>query len=183
MINELFDQPEKVTERLIITVYTEKLTVRRRFSRRSTKFSFSIFSRTFAVNSKHMFEIRIWKVWKNIYKLYTIFIKSRISKWKRKKNIKTTFFNRFLEQQNYRMIYKHKKWAMIQHFYINWINTFSKRIWKRTASKNEIFILKSISMTRKFRYELNCLEEKFQMHLERVESSGGQRRSKLTGLG
>ncbi len=28
LINELFDQPEKVTERLIITVYTEKLAVR-----------------------------------------------------------------------------------------------------------------------------------------------------------
>jgi hypothetical protein len=27
LINELFDQPEKVTERLIITVYTEKLAV------------------------------------------------------------------------------------------------------------------------------------------------------------
>ena len=27
LINELFDQPEKVTERLIVTVYTEKLTV------------------------------------------------------------------------------------------------------------------------------------------------------------
>jgi hypothetical protein len=32
------------------------------------------------------------------------------------------------------------------------------------------------------RYELNCLEEKFQVHLERVESSGGQRRIKPTGL-
>ena len=28
LINELFDQPEKVTERLIITVYMEKLAVR-----------------------------------------------------------------------------------------------------------------------------------------------------------
>jgi hypothetical protein len=32
------------------------------------------------------------------------------------------------------------------------------------------------------RYELNCLEEKFQVHLERVESTGGQRRIKPTGL-
>lgn len=31
------------------------------------------------------------------------------------------------------------------------------------------------------KYELNCLEEKFQVHLERVESSGGQRRIKPTG--
>ena len=29
LINELFDQPERVTERLIITVYTEKLAVSR----------------------------------------------------------------------------------------------------------------------------------------------------------
>jgi hypothetical protein len=32
------------------------------------------------------------------------------------------------------------------------------------------------------RYELSCLEEKFQVHIERVESSGGQRRIKPTGL-
>ncbi len=32
------------------------------------------------------------------------------------------------------------------------------------------------------RYELNFLEEKFQVHIERVESSGGQRRIKPTGL-
>lgn len=32
------------------------------------------------------------------------------------------------------------------------------------------------------KYELNCLEEKFQVHLDKVESSGGQRRMKPTGL-
>lgn len=39
-----------------------------------------------------------------------------------------------------------------------------------------------IGFSLNLRYELNCLEEKFQVHLERVESTGGQRRIKPTGL-
>ena len=41
LINELFDQPEKVIERLIITVYTEKLAVRFLFYDIKSYFSFS----------------------------------------------------------------------------------------------------------------------------------------------
>jgi hypothetical protein len=80
------------------------------------------------------------------------------------------------------MIYKHKKLVMIQRFYINLINMFLRHILKLIASKEVIHVYSKISFFEYIRYELGCLEEKFQVHLERVESTGGQRRIKPTGL-
>lgn len=72
---------------------------------------------------------------------------------------------------------------MILLFFINLINMFLSLILKLIASeliKNlQVLIPYQFSLVR---YEINCLEEKFQVHLERLESTGGQRRIKPTGL-
>jgi len=127
MINELFDQPEKVTERLIITVYTEKLTPYVRDQLETHVRNPDLESMEKYLQTLH-----------NLYK-------------------KATKLSNDLQTQKVSddPAFLHK---LNQHVFKTYLKTYSK-------------------------YELNCLEEKFQMHLERVESSGGQRRSKLTGLG
>ena len=57
---------------------------------------------------------------------------------------------------------------------------FSKIFSKRIASKWTKGFEQYLTMMS--RYELNCLEEKFQVHLDKVESNGRQRRIKPTGL-
>ncbi|CAF1244977.1 unnamed protein product, partial [Adineta ricciae] len=126
LINELFDQPEKVTERLIITVYMEKLApyVRDQLE-------------------PYLRDPGPENMEKYLQTLYTL-------------HKKATKLSHDLQTQKISddPAFLHK---LNQYVFKTYLKTYSE-------------------------YELSCLEEKFQVHLERLELSGGQRRMKPTGL-
>ncbi|CAF0753538.1 unnamed protein product [Adineta ricciae] len=126
LINELFDQPEKVTERLIITVYMEKLApyVRDQLE-------------------PYLRDPGLENMEKYLQTLYTL-------------HKKATKLSHDLQTQKISddPAFLHK---LNQYVFKTYLKTYSE-------------------------YELSCLEEKFQVHLERLELTGGQRRMKPTGL-
>ncbi|CAF3910431.1 unnamed protein product, partial [Rotaria sp. Silwood2] len=126
LINELFDQPEKVIERLIITVYTEKLAP-------YVRDQLDVYVRNPDLDNMEKYLQTLYTLSKKATKLSNDLQTQKISD-----------DPAFLHKLN-------------QHVFKSYLKTYSK-------------------------YEINCLEEKFQVHLERVESTGGQRRMKPTGL-
>ncbi|CAF3592417.1 unnamed protein product, partial [Rotaria sordida] len=126
LINEIFDQPEKVTERLIITVYTEKLAP-------YVRDQLDPYVRNPDLDNMEKYLQTLYTLSKKATKLSNDLQTQKISD-----------DPAFLHKLN-------------QHVFKTYLKTYSK-------------------------YEINCLEEKFQVHLERVESTGGQRRIKPTGL-
>ncbi|CAF1431371.1 unnamed protein product [Didymodactylos carnosus] len=127
LINELFDQPEKVIEKLIITVYTEKL---------------APYVRTKLEPYEQNPDLENME--KYLQTLYLL-------------NKKASKLSNDLQTQKISddPAFLHK---LNQHVFKVYLKSYSK-------------------------YELNCLEEKFQLQLERIEgSSGGQRRIKQAGL-
>ncbi|CAF3432440.1 unnamed protein product [Rotaria sp. Silwood1] len=126
LINELFDQPEKVIERLIITVYTEKLAP-------YVRDQLDAYVRNPDLDNMEKYLQTLYTLSKKATKLSNDLQTQKISD-----------DPAFLHKLN-------------QHVFKSYLKTYSK-------------------------YEINCLEEKFQVHLERVESTGGQRRIKPTGL-
>ncbi|CAF1151500.1 unnamed protein product, partial [Didymodactylos carnosus] len=127
LINELFDQPEKVIEKLIITVYTEKLTP-------YVRMKLEPYEKNPDLENMEKYLQTLYLLNKKASKLSNDLQTQKISD-----------DPAFLHKLN-------------QYAFKGYLKSYSK-------------------------YELTCLEEKFQLQLERFEeSSGGQRRVKQAGL-